>query len=181
MHVCVCACVLACHCVFVCSGKSGVWILSSCLSDRKASSVKQRGRQHQSVLCLISAVLHIPSNTELHIGLCTLGLYALTQTVFAGLYTSHMNQTPIWSFQWNKSFLCSCTFSELLSSDKTGVFLHDSFFWCSFKLWSDFLSCKNYLIISYCITSIACCFLLWDRPGLGIFGKSSDWKKTSLN
>lgn len=103
MCLCVCVHVLACLCVFVCSGKSGVWIMSSCLSDRKASSVKQRGRQHQSVLCLISAALHIPSNTEVHTGLCRLGLYVLTQTVFAALCTTNMNQTPIWSFQWNFS------------------------------------------------------------------------------
>lgn len=42
--VCLCAHLLLRRCVFVCSGKSGVWILSSCLSDRKTSSVKQRGR-----------------------------------------------------------------------------------------------------------------------------------------
>ena len=92
--VCVCACVSACLCVFVCSGKSGVWILSNCLSVRKASSVKMRGRQHQSALCLISAALHIPSNPEVHIDLCTLGPYVLTQTVFAGLCTAHMHNTP---------------------------------------------------------------------------------------
>lgn len=109
MYVPVCINVLACLCVFVCSGKSGVWILSSCLSDRKASSVKQRGRQHQSVLCLISAALHIPSHTEVHTDLCTMGLYELTQTVFAGLYTTHMNQTPSLNFQWNNTFLCCCT------------------------------------------------------------------------
>lgn len=31
--------VSVCRTVFVCSGKSGVWILSGCLSDRKPSSV----------------------------------------------------------------------------------------------------------------------------------------------
>lgn len=73
----VCMRVLACRCVFVCSRKSGVWILSSCLSDRKASSVKQRGPAAS-----VSAMPHFCSsalNTEVHIGLCTLGLYALTQ------------------------------------------------------------------------------------------------------
>lgn len=133
MCVCVCARVLAWLCVFVCSGKSGVWILSSCLSDRKASSVKQRGRQHQSALCLISAALHIPSNTEVHIGLCTLGLYALTQTVYTGLCTTHTSLTPIWSFYWNHTFLCCCTLSGLLLADQTGVFLHTSVSSWSFK------------------------------------------------
>lgn len=95
VHLLISVILLACICVFVCSGKSGVWILSSCLSDRKAGSVKQSGQQHQSAICLISAVLHIPSNTEVHICLCAPGLYALTQTVFTGLHTTHMKQTPI--------------------------------------------------------------------------------------
>lgn len=71
------ACVCACVCIHVCV--SGIWILSSCLSDRKTSAVKQRGQQHQSVLCLISAVLLIPSNHEIHTDSCASGMHALIQ------------------------------------------------------------------------------------------------------
>lgn len=72
-RVCVCLyvrrCVHASMCrrAFECSGNSGVWILSGCLSDRKASCVEPRGRQHQSGLCLISAARHNSSNPEVHI------------------------------------------------------------------------------------------------------------------
>lgn len=89
-RVCICLYVWFCWRAFVCSGKSGVWILSSCLSDRKAGSVKQSSRQHQSAICLISAVLHIPSNTEVHICLCAPGLYALTQCLLVYI-------PPTWS------------------------------------------------------------------------------------
>lgn len=131
VHRCVCvrAHVLAWLSVFVCSGKSGVWILSSCLSDRKASSVRQRSRQHQSALCLISAALHIPLNIQIHIGLCTLGLYALTQTVFAGPCTTHTSQTPLF-----KIVLFSFAAVLRVIINKTGVFsvcplesVHNSF------------------------------------------------------
>lgn len=67
----------ACVCIHVCV--RGIWILSSCLSDRKTSAVKQRGQQHQSVLCLISAVLLTPSNHEIHTDSCASGMHALIQ------------------------------------------------------------------------------------------------------
>lgn len=66
--------------MFVCGTKSGVWILLSCLSDRKASSMEQRGGQHQSAPCLISVALHIPLHTGIQTGLCT-PVWTLTNSV----------------------------------------------------------------------------------------------------
>lgn len=75
----VCMCMCPCVHIHIHVCVSGIWILSSCLSDRKTSSVKQRGQQHQSVLCLISAVLLIPSNHEIHTDPCASGMHALIQ------------------------------------------------------------------------------------------------------
>lgn len=87
MHVCICMHThpLPCLCVFVCSGKSGVWILSSCLSDRKVSSVKQRGRSISQRYASFLKLCRFPQ-TEAHIRPHPLILYALTQTVFAGCH-----------------------------------------------------------------------------------------------
>lgn len=107
-YVCVCVCAPMCwrDSVCLCVAESGVWILSSCLSDRKASSVKQRSRQHQSVLCLISAALHIPLNTEIHISLRWACM--LSHKRFVSSCTTHTSQTPF--YQKNTFHFC-CIFA----------------------------------------------------------------------
>ena len=100
LYVCMClllcASNLACLCVFVRSGKSGVWILSSCLSDRKASSVKQRGRSIRQCYASFRLLCIFP----LH----TLGLQAHTNNVCWFTYHLHETEThftfqtkPHWS------------------------------------------------------------------------------------
>lgn len=128
VHVCVSMCLCACVCwrAFVClcvaervgSGYcQAVYLIEKpVLWSTEAGSISQ---WYASFLQLC----RFPHSTAVHTGLCTLGLYALTQTVFAGLYTTHVNQTPIWSLKLNNTFPCCCTFSELLSANKTGVFL----------------------------------------------------------
>lgn len=111
VHVpaCVCASNLACLCVFVCSGKSGVWILSSCLSDRKASSVKQRGHSISQCYASFRLLCIFPPHT--------LAMQAHTQTTFAGLHTIYMKQKPVLHFKQNHIGLCCSTLNKLLSVD----------------------------------------------------------------
>lgn len=114
-NVCMCtlgpACVYICSHAFVYSGKSGVWILSGCLSDRKASSVKQRGcsisQRYASfrLLCIFPQTLQHTYNYE-HRG--RVHSHKQCWLVYIPSHQTHSHFT----FQTNQACLCFFTFSQ---------------------------------------------------------------------